>query len=81
MEITELIQLVSGQGLAVAMCIAFFWQSTKQTGQIISSMTSLSEKMMKVDGDNEKMLSALNTLINCVDRLADRIETWDKDLK
>lgn len=81
MELTELIQLVSGQGLAVAMCIAFFWQSTKQTGQIITSMTQLTEKMMQVNENSEKTLSALQTLINCVDRLADRIEMWDKEVK
>lgn len=77
MELQELIQLASGQGLAVVMCLAFFWQSTKQTSQIISCMTALTEKMVHVSENNEKMLTALQTLINCVDRLADRIETWE----
>lgn len=77
MELQELIQLTTGQGLAVVMCLAFFWQSTKQTSQIISCMTALSERMVTVTDNNEKMFSAIQTLINCVDRLADRIETWE----
>lgn len=77
MELNELIQLTTGQGLAVVMCLAFFWQSTKQTNQIISWMSTLSEKMITVSENNEKMLTVLQTLVNCVDRLADRIETWE----
>lgn len=81
MELQELIQMTTGQGLAVVMCLAFFWQSTKQTNQIISWMSTLSEKMISVSESSEKMLSVLQTLVNCVDRLADRIETWEKQTK
>lgn len=81
MEIADLINLVAGNGLAVVMCIAFFWQSTKQNTRIIELTTSLSEKITNNNADTEKLLSAMQTLINCVDRLATRIEGWEDKIQ
>lgn len=81
MEIADLINLVAGNGLAVVMCIAFFWQSTKQNTRIIELTTSLSEKIANNNADTEKLLSAMQTLINCVDRLATRIEGWEDKIQ
>lgn len=78
MEIADLVQLATGQGLAVVMCIAFFVQSTKQNTQIISFMSQISEKITNNAADTEKLLSAMQQLINCVDRLANRIELWER---
>lgn len=80
MELVDLVNLVAGNGLAVVMCIAFFWQSTKQNTRIIELTTSLSEKINNNNADTEKLLSAMQTLITCVDKLATRIEGWDEKL-
>ena len=74
----ELVQLATGQGLAVVMCVAFFWQSTKQNTKIIEWMAELGQKMSASSQNSEKMLQATNTLIQCVDRLSNRIEVWER---
>lgn len=75
---SELVQMATGQGLAVVMCIAFFWQSTKQNTKIIEWMAELGQKMSASGQATEKMLQATNTLIQCVDRLSNRIEVWER---
>lgn len=78
MDIEQMVQLATGQGLAVVMCIAFFWQSTQQNSKIIEWMSQIGEKMASNASSNEKLLQATQTLINCVDRLANRIEVWER---
>lgn len=78
MDIEQMVQLATGQGLAVVMCIAFFWQSTQQNSKIIEWMSQIGEKMASNSANSEKLLQATQTLINCVDRLANRIEVWER---
>ena len=78
MTLPDLVQMVTGQGLAVVMCLAFFWQSTKQNQAIIAWMAELGQKMAGNSQNTEKMLTATNTLIQCVDRLSNRIEVWER---
>lgn len=75
MEATEIINLLSGNGVAIAMCGLLFWYMIKQQENHKTEIDSLRESQQK---QTEELTKSVNALEIAIVKLTDKIDGGTK---